>query len=125
MLEEKEAERQRAETIAAHVLRRYHCGHEHYNCRVEHTIDVIRVAAAVCDTLASTYEHITTEELYERVTAAVAAILHESQDAREDSNADLELDAESECRSCTMRPRCPETHKVLYVTGYNCVRWRA
>ena len=87
------------ETIAAHVLRRYHCGREHYNCRVEHTIDVIRVAAAVCDTLASTYEHITTEELYERVTAAVAAILHESEDAREDSNADIELDAESESSS--------------------------
>ena len=74
------------ETVAAHVLRRYHCGREHYNCRVEHTIDVIRVAAAVCDTLASTYEHMTAEELYDRVTAAVAEVLHESVEPKSESD---------------------------------------
>ena len=87
------------ETIATHVLRRYRCGREHYNCRVEHTIDVIRVAAAVCDTLASTYEHIGEEELCDRVTAAVVTCLHDPDHdghVRQDEHAVIATQPESQ-----------------------------
>ena len=45
------------EDIAKVALRRYHIaslgGVEHYNNRVEHSVDVIDIAATVVDTLAS------------------------------------------------------------------------
>jgi prophage antirepressor-like protein len=75
------------ETIVGHALRRYHWSREHYKCRVEHTINVIKVAAAVCDTLASTYEHITTGELSDRVVAAVTTALHASGESDSDSES--------------------------------------
>ena len=59
------------EDIAKVALRRYHIaslgGVEHYNNRVEHSVDVIDIAATVVDTLASSFEYITREDLFNRV----------------------------------------------------------
>ncbi|KAG2490430.1 hypothetical protein HYH03_011066 [Edaphochlamys debaryana] len=63
-----------AEDIAHHVLRRYQCGQVGqgvFNCRVQHSIDVLHVACSVVDTLASTYEYIDRSDLHERVRESV------------------------------------------------------
>ncbi|PNH02597.1 hypothetical protein TSOC_011421 [Tetrabaena socialis] len=44
------------EDIANAALKRYHCNREHYNSRVEHSVDIIDIACTVVDTLASSVE---------------------------------------------------------------------
>ena len=55
------------EDTAKHALKRYHHAREHYNCRVEHTVDVFDIAGTVVDTLASSYEFMTRDELFDKV----------------------------------------------------------
>ncbi len=55
------------EDIAKHALKRYHHAREHYNCKLDHTCDVYDIAGTVVDTLASSYEFITRDELFDKV----------------------------------------------------------
>ena len=61
------------EDVVHAVLKRYHVAREHYQCRVEHTMDVADVACIVVDTLASSYEFISREDLFDRVVANLRA----------------------------------------------------
>jgi hypothetical protein len=56
------------EDIAKHALKRYHHAREHYNCKLDHTCDVYDIGGTVVDTLASSYEFITRDDLFDKVT---------------------------------------------------------
>ena len=66
------------EDIVKVVQRRYHItsmgGVEHYNNRVEHSVDVIDIAATVVDTLASSYEYMTRTALLDKVVANLGTL---------------------------------------------------
>lgn len=51
------------EDIIEVVMKRYAYAREHYMNKVEHTINLIDIAATMVDTLASTYEHIERKDL--------------------------------------------------------------
>jgi hypothetical protein len=55
------------EDNAKHVLKRYHIAREHYNCRPDHTADVFDILGIVLDTLSSSRESISRQELMDRV----------------------------------------------------------
>lgn len=55
------------ECIVGAVMQRYRIVREHYMCRTDHSVNVLDIACTVIDTLASSYEHITREELYNHV----------------------------------------------------------
>ena len=61
------------EDMAKAALKRYHIGNfggtENYNCKSEHTANVFDIACVVCDTLASSFEFITRDELIDRLVS--------------------------------------------------------
>jgi hypothetical protein len=61
------------EDIAKHALKRYHHAREHYNCKLDHTCDVYDIGGTVVDTLASSYEFITRDELFDKVVERLEA----------------------------------------------------
>ncbi|PNH00283.1 hypothetical protein TSOC_013923 [Tetrabaena socialis] len=66
------------EDILKVAQRRYHIasigGCEHYNNNVEHSVDVIDIAATVVDTLASSFEYMKRGALFRKVIANLAAV---------------------------------------------------
>ncbi|PNH01529.1 hypothetical protein TSOC_012589 [Tetrabaena socialis] len=66
------------EDIVKVAQRRYHTasigGWEKYNNQVEHSVDVIDIAATMVDTLASSYEYMTRGELFRKVVENLRAI---------------------------------------------------
>ncbi|PNG99449.1 hypothetical protein TSOC_014773 [Tetrabaena socialis] len=69
------------EDIANVALKRYHCNREHYNSRVEHSVDILDIATTVVDTLASSYEHISRESLFDLLIAKLQTVRTEFDDA--------------------------------------------
>ncbi len=67
------------EKIVEVAMKRYHYaslgGEEHYNCDVEHSINIIDVASTVVDTLAGCYEYISREELVQTVLRRLEDLL--------------------------------------------------
>ena len=63
------------EDIVRVAQRRYHIGMlggtEHYTNEIEHSVNVIDVACTVVDTLASTYEYITRNEMLNKLVAKI------------------------------------------------------
>ena len=96
------------ETQAAAYLKRYHCGREHYNCNVEHSIKVLKVSAAVADTLASMHEHITCKEMKEHLVAAVTAAVRNEAESETDAESDCETGSESDSDSESRERKTPE-----------------
>lgn len=78
------------ENIVAAVMKRYHYQREHYMCNVEHSINVIDVAATVIDTLASCYDCMSREEMFDKVMENLEAI-------RSDMDAPCHLPRGSGC----------------------------
>ena len=76
------------EDIVKVVQRRYHIasigGVEHYNNTVEHSVDVIDIAATVVDTLASSYEYMSRRDLLDKVLANVKALGEEDEEDDDD-----------------------------------------
>lgn len=64
------------EDIIKHCLKRYHHAREHFNCKLEHTADCFDIAGTVVDTLASSYEIISREELFDRVVENLRRKIH-------------------------------------------------
>lgn len=56
------------------ILKRYHYWREHYQCQLEHSINVLDAVSTVIDTLSSCYHHITRAELFDRVVDALVHI---------------------------------------------------
>ncbi|PNH02084.1 hypothetical protein TSOC_011967 [Tetrabaena socialis] len=73
------------EDIAHTALRRYHCSREHYNCRVEHSVDVLDAACTFVDTVSSSYEHITRRELLERLIERLRDLQADQQAPAQDA----------------------------------------
>ena len=72
------------EKIVEVAMKRYHYaslgGEEHYNCDVEHSINVVDVASTVVDTLAGCYECIRREELVQKVLRRLEDLLVDPPD---------------------------------------------
>jgi prophage antirepressor-like protein len=72
------------EDIVKVVQRRYHIaslgGVEHYNNTVEHSVDVIDIAATVVDTLASSYEYMSRRDLLDKVYVNLKALEEEEDE---------------------------------------------
>ena len=66
------------EDIVKVAQRRYHIaslgGQEHYNNNVEHSVDIIDVAATVVDTLTSSFEYIQRDALFNKVIKNLESI---------------------------------------------------
>ncbi|PNH10518.1 hypothetical protein TSOC_002742 [Tetrabaena socialis] len=60
--------------IAAVVLKRYQWRLEHYSCSLEHTVDILDIVTTIVDTLASSYEHISRDNLFDSVTANLQTV---------------------------------------------------
>ena len=82
----------------AAVMKRYHYNREHYMCDVEHTINIVDVAAIVVDTLASCYDSISRDEMFDKVIENLEAVRREqaSEATEADAEAEAEADAEAE-----------------------------
>ena len=85
------------EEIVKVVQRRYHIaslgGVEHYSNTVEHTVDVIDIAATVIDTLASSYEYMSRRDLLDKVVANLKALEgDEDGDEGDDEGGGGEMD---------------------------------
>jgi hypothetical protein len=81
------------EDIVGIACRRYWYRAEHYNCRMDHSIDIIDIASSVVDTLASSYEHMARTDLYAKVISALQADAGETRDVRGDVIDYAEADA--------------------------------
>ncbi|PNH12536.1 hypothetical protein TSOC_000505 [Tetrabaena socialis] len=82
------------EDIAHAALKRYHCNREHYNSCVEHSVDILDIACTVVDTLASSYEHISRDSLFNLLIAKLRSIqshtkLHDKEEHEDVGNDDV------------------------------------
>ena len=89
------------EDIVKVALKRYHIasigGEEHYNNNVEHSVDIIDIAATVVDTLASSFEYMTRRALFDKVIENLTiignlddeSIIDSSESLREDTILDI------------------------------------
>ena len=84
------------EDIVGIACRRYWYRAEHYNCRMDHSIDVIDIASAVVDTLASSYEHIARADLYAKVIGTLQADAGESRNDGDDVVCDADADKDKD-----------------------------
>ncbi|PNH03855.1 hypothetical protein TSOC_010046, partial [Tetrabaena socialis] len=86
------------EDILKVAQRRYHIasigGWEHYNNNVEHSVDVIDIAATVVDTLASSFEYMKRGALFKKVIANLHAVQEEDEVDDDDTNLKESLEQE-------------------------------
>ncbi|PNH01652.1 hypothetical protein TSOC_012439 [Tetrabaena socialis] len=86
------------EDVAYVALKRYHCNREHYNSRVEHSVDVLDIACTMVDTLASSYEHMPRGSLLTKMIAKLQdlEVSMFTENAHVCGDGDLDINSQSE-----------------------------
>ncbi|PNH03000.1 hypothetical protein TSOC_010985 [Tetrabaena socialis] len=84
------------EDVAYVALKRYHCNREHYNSRVEHSVDVLDIACTMVDTLASSYEHIGRDDLCNMMVAKIRSLQNINPEQSLHDEAEEEEEEEEE-----------------------------
>ena len=112
------------EAIVAAVMKRYHYNKEHYMCDVEHTINVIDVAAIVIDTLASCFDSISRDEMFDKVIENLEAVRGEEASEATEADAEAQDEAVEEVEQdsvatflssvCVIRPDLKVSAEALY-----------
>ena len=109
------------EKVIQVVMKRYHYVKEHYQCRTEHSINMIDAVCTMIDTLASCYEHITREDMFGHLVDNIMAKVDDDGLGEPVSDDDDEPAAEPQAAaagtSATVATRDNQTNKQGLATS--------